>query len=78
MYLLDNKTSIIFMGHGSVIIWDVFEIRPINYLVSSNFEHLAHEPQFHSKCVITRGTTQMERCLGLETVVTSLCGFLKK
>ena len=67
-----------FVGHGSVIIWDIFEIRPKNYLVLSNYEHLAHEPQFHSECLITRGNTQMERYVGLQTVVTSLRGLEKK
>ena len=34
--------------------------RSIN-LVSSNYEHYAYTPQFHSECVIAKGSTAMER-----------------
>ena len=47
-------------------------------LVSSNYEHWAYTPQFHSECVITKGSTAMEPFVGLQTVVTLLCGFEKK
>ena len=54
------------------------EIDPLINLVSSNYEHLAYTPQFHSECVIAKGSTAMGRFVGLQTVVTLLCGFKKK
>ena len=54
------------------------EIDPSINLVSSNYEHQAHTPQFHSECVIAKGYTPMEQFVGLQTVVTLLCWFEKK
>ena len=42
-----------------------------------NTRPIGPTPQFHSECVIAKGNTSKERFVGLQAVVTLLCGFEK-